>query len=138
MPIERIRRVNNVVDVKSSYKQTTYINYLKLCISCYEMSFGLDASEGLTDKEKLFLVSCAINFKNKNRKVFSEEAMQTYKEVAGLDEKRTIANYFSRPKIKKWIYKDVTHYVFIPFLESIIKGNDTTNFQITIKYEPKD
>ena len=79
----------------------------------------------------MFVVACVNVISNGSRKLYSSGSLKVFDEVAGLPNSRTVRNYLSREKIKKWVVKTKEGYVLIPYLEKLIES-DTTNFNITI------
>ena len=130
MSILKVKKIGNVVDVRSVYRPKTKLNFYRLAIRCYEDCFSL-ASEYLTDKELMFVVACVNVISNGSRKLYSSGSLKVFDEVAGLPNSRTVRNYLSREKIKKWVVKTKDGHVLIPYLEKLIES-DTTNFNITI------
>jgi hypothetical protein len=136
MGILKIKKHNNVVDVQSVYRPKTKVGFYKMSIRCYEDCFSL-ADEYLTEKELLFVVSCAIVISTGTRKLYSNSSLKIFDEVSGLPNARVVRNYLSNPKVKKWVVKTKEGYILIPYLEKLIES-DTTNFNITIVHDYKE
>lgn len=137
MGIVKVAHFGNVVDVRSIYRVASKAKLYELSIKIYEKSFAMEATEFLAKKELLFLVACAVNFSEGNRKMFSKDACANYAEIANIVGHRLARNYLSNPKLQKWIIKTDEGYKLVPFLEKLIKS-DTTNFNITIKHDQED
>lgn len=133
MSILKIKKIGNVVDVRSVYRPKSKENFYKLAIRCYEDSFSL-AGEYLTEKELMFVVACVSVISNGSRKLYTKSSLKAFEDIALLPNARTVRNYLSREKIKKWVVNTKEGHVLIPYLEKLIES-DTTNFNITIVYD---